>query len=384
MADDNDETNINDTRSAADFRGISFSKFQKVQVKKELISSFNATKIEAACNWTAELVCAGHFADLWDTIIFMYCKYIHLGNPKLPIYLAMRFANFKDIMVNGAYVGNELAMRNNAKIRQLFAEVVCVLCYSRKKHTLEAVRIKKVDEFDMTHMATRLKAPNVTYATGLYLPDDPKELFIAINEFAYHLSPESHNVVNASYWLEWVLEYEVMCKQKKMKCIAQTRPHMPVLDKFKKDIIWMMWDCLLAAGRTIAAKKHKPVINKILEALLDIFCIKYTDGVKIRRRFVLYVAISLITEPVDYTIEMINPTNKVEIDFIVKKINVVYKGVKKNEQAPMTDYLNVGIKPEKSNRDKTTERLQMMAKYDALNGGSESWGASFKSFYYII
>jgi hypothetical protein len=84
------------------------------------------------------------------------------------------------------------------------------------------------------------------------------------------------------------------------------------------------------------------------------------------------VAISLITEPVDYTIEMINPTNKVEIDFIVKKINVVYKGVKKNEQAPMTDYLNVGIKPEKSNRDKTTERLQMMAKYDALNGGSES------------
>jgi hypothetical protein len=28
--------------------------------------------------------------------------------------------------------------------------------------------------------------------------------------------------------------------------------------------------------------------------------------------------------------------------------------------------------------------LQMMARFDALNGGSESWGASFKSFYYII
>ncbi len=367
-----DSVAINDVRTLADFKGISFSKFQKAQVKKELESCFVAGKLEPACNWTAELVCAGHFADLWDTIICMYCKYIHLGNPKLPIYLALRFNAFKELVGNG-YSGNELGLRNHPKIRQLFAEIIGVLCYSRKKHTLLAVRIKKSDEFDMTHMATRLKAPSVEYATALYLPDDPKELFIAVNELAYHLSPASHNVVNACYWLEWVLEYEALCKHKKTKCVAQTRPLYPVPAKFQKDIIWILWDTIKAAaagasGAAGAAGTSKPLLPKIIQALLDLFCIKYTDGVKSRRRFVLYVAVSLITEPVDFTVEMLN--NKTEIDFLVKKIDVVYKGVRKNQQAPATDYLNHGLKrPEKSNRDKTAERLEMMNAHSMLGTG---------------
>ena len=112
--------------------------------------------------------------------------------------------------------------------------------------------------------------------------------------------------------------------------------------------------------------KKKPLASKIIEALLDIFCIKYSDGVKSRRRLVLYVAIALLTEPVDFTVDMINPTNKTEIEFIVKKINVIYKCLCKNQVAPLTDYLNHGLlKPERSNQDKTAERLAIMAKFDA-------------------
>jgi hypothetical protein len=345
------DTDINDKRSSAEFKGITFSKFQKSKVKTELINSLITSKVEPACYWAAELICAGHYGDIWEIIILYISRYIHLGNPKLPIYISMRFKNFKDILTNG-YIGNELAMRNNVKIRQLFTEIISLLCHSRKKHSLEAIKIQKAEEFNMTHMASRLKAPTIDYVNDIFKPDDPKELFIAMNEFAYHLSTASKNSVNACYWLEWLLEYETLCKQKKEICLAETRQFAPIQDKFKNDIIWLVWDIILHECNT----KKNPLMIKIVNALLEMFSIKYTTGVKKRRKFIIYFAICLLTEPVDMTIDIIN--NKKELDAIIKKITVVYKDVKKNEESLKTDYLFNGV--ERSNLDKTIERLEKM------------------------
>ncbi len=341
---------INDKRGIQEFRGLSFSNFQKSKVKMELLNSLINNKVEPACYWAAELVCAGHFIDIWDTIIAFVSRYIHLGNPKLPIYLSMRFTNFKDIVSNG-YSGNELSLRNNIKIRQLFSEIICVLCQSRKKHSLEAVKIQKADEFDMTHMASKLKAPSVEYAKDVFKQDDPKELYIALNEFAYHLSTASKNGVSACYWLEWILEFETMCKHNKEGCVAETRTFAPVLDKFMKDSIWIIWEIIL-----FNANDKNPLIKKIINALLDLFSIKYTTGVKKKRRFIIYFAINLLTENVDLNIDIIG--NKHSIDAIMKKIGLVYKDVKKNEITLADDYLFHGL--EKTNLDKTIERLEKM------------------------
>ena len=352
MSTNNVETTtieINDKRSIQDFRGLSFSKFQKTKVKVELLNCLINNKLEPACYWAAELICAGHFIDLWDTIILFISRYIHLGNPKLPIYIDMRFNIFKNIMANG-YAGNELNLRNNIKIRQLFSEIICVLCQSRKKHSLESVKIQKKDEFDMTHMSSKLKAPSIEYAKDIFKPDDPKELYIAINEFAYHISKESKNSVMACYWLEWILEFETLCKNNKELCIAETRSFAPVLDKYKKDTIWIVWDIILNSC------KENPLIKKIINSLLEIFSIKYTSGVKKKRRFIIYFVINLLTENVDFNIDIIS--DKQKIDNIMKKIGLVYKDVKKNEITLGTDYLFAGI--EKTNLDKTIERLEKM------------------------
>jgi hypothetical protein len=345
------DTDINDKRSSAEFKGVTFSKFQKTKVKTELINCLVNAKVEPACYWAAELICAGHYGDLWEIIILYISRYIHLGNPKLPIYISMRFKNFKDIVETG-YIGNELAMRNNIKIRQLFAEVISLLCHSRKKHSLEAVKIKKVDEFNMTHMASRLKAPTIKYVNDIFKPDDPKELFIAMNEFAYHLSKESKNSVSACYWLEWMLEYETLCKQKKELCLAETRQFAPIQDKFKNDIIWLVWDIILRE----CSEKKNPLLTKIVNALLEMYSIKYTAGVKKRRKYIIYFAVCMLTEPLDLSIDIIS--NKKELDAIIKKIGVVYKDVKKNEDSLKIDYLYAGV--ERTNLDKTIERLEKM------------------------
>lgn len=345
------DTDINDKRSQSEFRGISFSKFQKSKVKNELIQCLASAKIEPSCYWAAELICAGHFSDLWDVIITYISKHIHLGNPKLPIYIAMRIENFKTILSSG-YIGSELKLRNNEKCRILFAELIVVLCFSRKKHMFEAVKIKKVEEFDMTYMASKLKAPSIEYANKVFKKDDAKELFIAINEFSYHISDESKNVVSACYWLEWILEFDLLCKKKKEKCVCERRTFAPVLPTYQMDLIWLVWDAILYQADIL----NSTLTSKIIKSLLDIFSIKYTEGVKKRRRFIIYFAISLLLEKVDLSIEMI--TDRSKIDLIVKKINVVYKDIKKNEESPHTDYLFAGTT--KTNLDNTIKRLEIM------------------------
>ena len=345
------DTDINDIRSAAEFKGITFSKFQKIKVKTELISCLLAAKVEPACYWAAELICAGHFIDLWETIILYVSRYIHLGNPKLPIYIDMRFGNFKDIMSSG-YNGNELALRNNPKIRQLFAEVISILCHSKKKHSLVSIKIQKKEEFNMTFMASRLKAPSIDFAHGIFKNDDPKELYIATNELAYHISPTSKNIVSACYWLEWILEFETICKQNKEVCLCETRTFAPVLDKYRNDSIWIVWDVILNEAK----KKADPLILKAIHSLLDMFSIKFTHGVKKRRRYIIYFAMALLTEPAEFSIDII--TNKNELEAIVKKINVIYKDIKKNEHSPQTDYLFTGTAAKQSSLEKTIERLE--------------------------
>tara|TARA_B110001450_G_scaffold256443_1_gene286957 strand:+ start:2035 stop:3117 length:1083 start_codon:yes stop_codon:yes gene_type:complete len=349
---------INDVRVAQDFRGISFSKFQKIKVKKELINCLLSKKIESACYWTAELICAGHYSDLWDIIILYISKYIHLGNPKLPIYINIRFDKFKEIIMNG-YINYELAMRNNQKIRQLFGEIISVLCLSKRKYSIEAVKINKEDDFDMMNMSSKLEANSLEYATCIYKPDDPKDFFISINELAYHISNKSNNAVYACYWLEWLLEYENICKKKKEECYCERREFAPVLDKYQKDSIWIIWDIIL----TETNKKNNKVLKKIINSLLNIFSIRYTNSVKKKRKYILYFAISLLVEDVNENIEIIENINQVEN--IVKKINIVYKDVKVNEISPNTDYLLVNNR--KSNLDKTIERLEKLNNLNKQN-----------------
>lgn len=340
------DVDINDTRLQKDFQGISFSSYKKSDVKKELLKAINNSKIEDACNWAAELICAGHYIDLWDNIILISSKNIHLGNPKLPIYLNMRFENFKTI-VQGGYTGNELSMRNSPKIRSLFAEIISILCLSNKKPSFENIKVKK-EEFDMIYLTSKVKAPTITVINNIFKSGDPKELLLPINELSYNLRKK--NTLLACYWIEWIMEFESMCRKKKEILNCEYRNFVNVNDKFSRDIIWIVWEAIFE-------NSSGEIINKILNNLLSLFSIKYNFSSKKKRRYLMYFAVELVTEDVNLNLEMIG--DKKIIKHTVDKIDLIYKSIKRNEVSPKTDYLFNNI-TQRSNLEKTIEKLDKL------------------------
>ncbi|NDC83683.1 hypothetical protein EB093_08505 [bacterium] len=329
-------TDIDDVRHISEFKGITFSGFKKTEVRNQMLRNMIQGRIEQACYWCAELVCAGQYLDAWENIFHFMSKHIHLGNPKMPIYVAARFNVFRNIVSEG-HLANELEFRNHPEIRKLFAEVICNLTLSPKKPSFEAARIQRQEEFDMTQINDRLKAPSTEYACGAFRPKDPRELFIAVNEFAYQLAAK--NMTMCYYWIEWVIEFEVVCRSRKQPVRCEARDYVDDR-KYRCDIVWMLWDAIMESGEARA----EPFVNRVLSSLLDIFRVKYTTAVAKKRRYVLYMAVELLSEPITTNVEIV--ADKAILVNVVEKIDSVYKQVKKNEQRGTTDYLFSGIHDE--------------------------------------
>lgn len=349
---------INDIREPAEFKGYSFSNYKKVEVKKQFLNEMLKGKIEPACYWCAELICSGHYMDIWEIILYYIGKHIHTGNPKLIIYLEIRYNLFRSIMQKGFYI-NELQLRNNRTIRDLFAEVITVLTISNKKHSFETIKINRVEEFDMTHMTDRLKATTMVITEDIFQKEDPKELYIAMNEFTYHISNLSSNMHSACYWIEWTFEFDAICRKRKETLYCKRRTQYKVDNCFQCDIIWIIWDILLFYSKTI----QNPYIEKIMNSIMNLFCIKYTNATGKKRRYLLYYAVEILTEPITQNGEIVS--DKEIIKVVMSKIGEIYKQIKKKEISPNTDYLFNNFDT-KNNFENSVKKMEMMSNADFI------------------
>ena len=352
---------INDIRNAVDFRGFSFSNYKRTEVKTQLLEYLKLRKVEQSCYWTAELICSGHFNDIWEIVFHFMSKYIHLANPKLILYLENRYNIFANIVNQRHYI-NELDLRNNGKIRLLFAEMITILAISVKKTSFELLKINFAEDFNLETMHEKFKAPSVEYAKAVFRPKDPQEFFIALNEFAFHLSKDSKNIAECSYWLEWIIEFDTHCKKKKSKCVADKRNEYDVDTAFKGEIIWIIWDILTLYS------SYSPLIEKLVGGLCNIFCINFTAAATKRRKHILYYAISIITENINENLpDMIS--NKQIVENVLSKVNNIYKQIKANEISPNTEYLF-------DNMEKDNTLNESIRKLDIMNSAAAMTAAT--------
>jgi len=253
---------IEDARTIDQFKVSTFSKYKRTDVKKEWMNCIIKGQVEAVCHWSIELLCSGLLLDLWELFFLFSFKYIR--NPKVPLYLDMRYQQFK----KEANATDELSLRNKEEIRKLFLEIVGILCTSNRSHGYEIVKVPE------TIPTSRLKAPTIEFNKA-FQPNDPKELFIPLNEFSYMLSIKDS--VGACFWIEWM--YLLFHKHKTM-----------IVREKKIDPIWLVWE-------TIQWYAKDPLIEKVVQSIVSLFSVGFSPSLKEKRRFMIYYAITLCCDP---------------------------------------------------------------------------------------
>ena len=352
---------IADARVDADFRGISFSGYKASDVLRKLKQACAERSVESACYWTAEMLCAGHIAPLWECMSIAAGERHATASPRVPMFLALRFFEFKHIVESG-YVGRELELRNCVPVRRMFAEIAAVLCTARRHHPPQLLSVRADQDFDLGNLSRRLEAPGTSFAADVFRDEDPKELFVAVNELCYHLRPSRANAVSACYWVEWIGAFIRYCSSKRQSLVAARRTLEQIPERVQKDPIWIVWE----AVRRASARRGQ-LAAQAADALLTLYGIRYTAGSRQRRRPLLYAAVSYATEAIDFTVPL--AADPQAIRNIVAKADSVYREIKKNEAtAGAQETRNLG---NRTNRDRTAERLLRL---DALlaNGAPEN------------
>lgn len=322
---------VDTERTEKDLRTCTFSEFKKTDARRELLCAIAQGKFEPACYWCAELVCAGHLLEVWESVILYLGKCVHLSHTTVAPYLQTRMENFRTI-VRCKTIETLLEVRNIVEIRRMFGEIMCVLCSVKRRHSFDMVKIR-AEDMNVLQIKTHFRATSPEFAAPPR-PGDPAEIFPFMNELAFAVTATQHrgeaSQMQACFWLEWIYDYEARCKTSKqpLRCAARTdvggtaesvSPMAAIPPKHARDVVWMIWENLL-----FVARHRSPGLQKIARSLMHLFCLKYGAGTHRRRKLLLYVVIALLCEPVHFETAFLTPTQQAQVQMVKQNVDHIY------------------------------------------------------------
>jgi len=148
-------------------------------------------------------------------------------------------------------------------------------------------------------MYDHLKADHVDYIKPFFKEQDPKEFYIPLNEFVYHLE-HTKDKTSITYWLDWLIEYDIyLTKKKKIFTYKLGRTSSKTIKKTEISFGSYGRFC------DITPKNAKELVQQSIDSLFDLFKIKYTLANNKTYKGVLYVVVQLITTDVNVHIKLI-------------------------------------------------------------------------------
>ena len=199
---------------------------------------------------------------------------------------------------------------------------MAMLCFSDKVCVMNYVDVPK-DDYNMTLIHTKYKSNSDDYITPYYREDDPKHMMSFFNEFVFNL--EIRNCFRAYYWLEFILGYEKILLKYREKSLSGVRSLVQLSSSYSKDIIWIVWEIIIKRSEERGA-----IYKTLATSALSLFSIKYSPSSKQSKKYLVYYAISLLTNNIDMNIPIFN--GDIDMEVIMENTNQIYKQLIKIQQ----------------------------------------------------
>jgi len=298
---------IEDSRTVVDFQKFTFSGHLRTHVFKVLNENIKLGHADYTCYWILELMCSGLIHSCWNTLFLSAAQHINRGAPQVFLYLTRMYERFAPVEQQYS-VMTMTDIRNNSEARQILCEVGASLALTRKAKLPSLPVIKPSHDFSPTVIQENLKAPSNSYARTIMKQEDPMELYVPINEFAYCLKSETRDSIRALYWVSWILKYASKYKEdQKTYLICAYRSNEYVEEKYLRSPIWILWSVIL---------ENK---TDIIEALYKMYCLRWSQGDLKKRLPFLITAIIFVCESNALDTSLV-PKNIGQVQDIVQNI----------------------------------------------------------------
>ena len=310
---------IEDSRTVVDFQKFTFSGHLRTHVFKVLDENIKLGHADYTCYWILELMCSGLIHSCWNTLFLSAAQHINRGAPQVFLYLTRMYERFAPVERQYS-VMTMTEIRNNSEARQILCEVGASLALTRKAKLPSLPVIKPPHDFSPVVIQENLKAPSNSYARTIMKQEDPMELYVPINEFAYCLKSETRDSIRAIYWVAWILKYASKYKEdQKTYLICAYRSNDYVEEKFLRSPIWILWAVIL---------ENK---NDLIEALYKMYCLRWSQGDLKKRLPFLITAIIFVCESNALDTSLV-PKNIGQVQDIVQNIPEWLEAIKQTKK----------------------------------------------------
>jgi len=323
------EMMIIDSRTTQDFKKHTFGGYSRSQVLSALDKEISSEKLDVSVYWGIQLLLSGIVMGLWDKLYVIACKKVNIHNPTLPTLLWNRYQKWEKIATDPSFTKqNCLMLRNHPEIRNYLAEMVSVITLSRKRKLETLPKIKKTD-FIVQNFKSKLEADDTLLTAKIFQENDPSEVRIAANEFAYHL--RNRNTGKALYWLSWMIEWDKLNHKQYGKFEVSTRSVLGIDSKYHRNIVWLFWE-IINTLRRVSYNFDDSVgcnENTQIDALWELYKWKFTPGHRCRKVFYIIWAIKYMTTKIDWKIKIVD--REYLLFQAMSNINVMFRNIKSQE-----------------------------------------------------
>lgn len=321
-----EDSRITDGRRA--FKDVSYSKHKRTAVFAQWQRELLAQQYEACCHWAAEIDCSLWQDVLWERIVLVASKHVHLHCPKVVLLVAQRYRDFLRTTTKTAHTA-PMAMherRNNPALRRNLAQVLGVLCFSEKGPVYQ---LPKVDahRIDVSKLPSSLHPWVVPHRRS-----GDNELVLKFIS-AIVRSVEAHTMHKALFWLSALMHFEKQLKKERKLAIDMAPRTIEGLElgKHARDWIWLLWTVLSHAPPTA----YEPRLKRSLDDLTFLFSRGFTTGKKSSRAPLTIHAMLLLsasTAPggIDWSGTVFpNMATAQMVDSALRNIDIMYRDIKR-------------------------------------------------------